>query len=124
MNFPSMPFDESMFAEGQTMNLYWDQELRNRSKYDFEPVAAKPEPEQPVEQAPVEPEQPEQPVPEDEEVIAEEVIVAESIDVVRRDGRVYTKSTATTVTLWVIVGVLAAFIIVMFYLRSTKKLRF
>lgn len=119
-----MPFDESMFAEGQTMNLYWDQELRNRSKYDFEPVAAKPEPEQPVEQAPVEPEQPEQPVPEDEEVIAEEVIVAESIDVVRRDGRVYTKSTATTVTLWVIVGVLAAFIIVMFYLRSTKKLRF
>ncbi len=119
-----MPFDESMFAEGQTMNLYWDQELRNRSKYDFEPVAAKPEPEEP-EQPPAEPE-PEQPVhaPEDEEVIAEEVIVAESIDVVRRDGRVYTKSTATTVTLWVIVGVLAAFIIVMLYLRSTKKLRF
>ena len=114
-----MPFDESMFAEGQTMNLYWDQELRNRSKYDFEPVAAKPE--QPVE-PPAEPEQP-VPAPEDE-VIAEEVIVAESIDVVRRDGRVYTKSTATTVTLWVIVGVLAAFIIVMFYLRSTKKLRF
>lgn len=121
-----MPFDESMFAEGQTMNMYWDQELRNRTKAAFEPVVPKivvpevaPEPEKPVEpvEAAIAP-------ADSEEIIAEDIIVSESVDDVRRDELVYPKSVSTTAVLWIIVGVTAALLLLIVYLRTTKKLRF
>ena len=118
-----MPFDESMFAEGQTMNMYWDQELRNRTKASFEPKIVAPV--EAVEALPNGPSEPvvEMPVAADEELVVENIVV-ESLDDVKRDSQVYAKSTASTVTLWVIVGVAAAFLVIVLYLRTTKKLRF
>ena len=122
-----MPFDESMFAEGQTMNMYWDQELRNRTKASFEPkpVAlppAQPEPEALNETVPEEAKAP-MPEPIDEELAVDTVIVTESLDDVKQEALLQPKSTATTVTLWVIVGLAAAFLLFVFYMRSMKKLR-
>lgn len=117
-----MPFDESMFAEGQTMNMYWDQELRNRTKASFEPKIVAPV--EAVEAPPQEPEEPAVEMPAADEELEVDNVVVESLDDVKRDSQVYAKSTASTVTLWVIVGVAAAFLLIVLYLRTTKKLRF
>ena len=118
-----MPFDESMFVEGQTMNMYWDQELRNRTKAAFEP--------KPVALQQVQPETLTEPVQAsvqapaiDEELAIDTIIVTESVDDVKQEPVLLPKSTATTVTLWVIVGLAAAFLIFVFYMRSMKKLRY
>jgi hypothetical protein len=120
-----MPFDESMFAEGQTMNMYWDQELRNRTKASFEPKPVALPPAQPEALNEPVPEKAKEPMPQpiDEELAVDTVIVTESVDDFKQEALLQPKSTATTVTLWVIVGLAAAFLLFVFYMRSMKKLR-
>jgi hypothetical protein len=125
MNFPAMPFDDNMFADFGQMNPYWDEELRNLTKKEFVgPEVSKDHVEDDLRGLPgldLQESSDEIVKTEDAEVVSEDLVI-ENIDAVEEDALVTEKAVSSTTWTWIIiVGAVAALIIVA-TLRS-KKLR-
>jgi len=120
-----MPFDDNMFADFGQMNPYWDEELRNLTKKEFVgPEVSKDHVEDDLRGLPgldLQESSDEIVKTEDAEVVSEDLVI-ENIDAVEEDALVTEKAVSSTTWTWIIiVGAVAALIIVA-TLRS-KKLR-
>jgi hypothetical protein len=126
MNFPAMPFDDNMFADFGQMNPYWDEELRNLTKKEFvDPEISKDQDHEDLQglEGLQDLQEPSDEIvkTEDAEVVSEDLVI-ENIDAVQEDALVTEKAVSSTTWTWIIiVGAVAALIIVA-TLRS-KKLR-
>lgn len=134
MNFPVVPFDDSMFSDYAQTNPYWEEELRNLTRKHF--VAPKPA-ERPEAAAAVPAEADQESVQvaeaaeaaeaavaaveEDIEVTSQDVVM-DNIDEVKKDAIVTEKSVSSTTWTWVIIISAVVVLYVVATLRA-KKLR-
>jgi hypothetical protein len=105
MNFPEIPFDESMFAERQ----FWDNELREISKKSLEEKN-----DQLIESNDIEQEHFDE--------IQDNDIVDAIVDDAPKDALVYEKS-VTVGTTWTVIIIVAAVLIAIVMIRNNLRYR-